>query len=54
VPQFGMYPYRTAFHTLEVLGLPCRPCSKIGFAKCPQGHFKCMRDQDLNLSLPPV
>ena len=54
VPQFGMYPYRTAFQALEVLGLPCRPCSKIGFAKCPQGHFKCMRDQDLNLNLPPA
>ena len=52
VPQFGMYPYRTPFQTLEVLGLACRPCSKIGFAKCPQGHFKCMRDQDLNLNLP--
>jgi ADP-heptose:LPS heptosyltransferase len=54
VPQFGMYPYRTAFQALEVLGLSCRPCSKIGFAKCPQGHFKCMRDQDLNLNLPPA
>ena len=54
MPQFGMYPYRTAFQALEVLGLPCRPCSKIGFAKCPQGHFKCMRDQDLNLNLPPA
>ncbi|MVN78199.1 glycosyl transferase [Hymenobacter sp. HMF4947] len=47
VPQFGMYPYRTRFEALEVLGLPCRPCSKIGFGKCPQGHFKCMRNQDL-------
>ncbi|RZK98789.1 MAG: glycosyltransferase family 9 protein, partial [Hymenobacter sp.] len=53
VPQFGMYPYRTRFQALEVLGLPCRPCSKIGFAKCPQGHFKCMRDQTLPLPLPP-
>jgi ADP-heptose:LPS heptosyltransferase len=53
VPQFGMYPYRTQFQALEVLGLPCRPCSKIGFAKCPQGHFKCMRDQTLDLRLPP-
>jgi ADP-heptose:LPS heptosyltransferase len=52
VPQFGMYPYRTSFQALEVLGLPCRPCSKIGFAKCPQGHFKCMRDQIL--PLPPA
>ena len=53
VPEFGMYPYKTDFRVLEVLGLPCRPCSKIGFAKCPQGHFKCMRDQLLNLDLPP-
>ena len=54
VPAFGMYPYRTEFRTLEVLGLSCRPCSKIGFDKCPQGHFKCMRDQTLDLDLPPT
>jgi ADP-heptose:LPS heptosyltransferase len=53
VPAFGMYPYRTEFKVLEVPDLPCRPCSKIGFAKCPQGHFKCMRDQALDLELPP-
>ncbi|RYY20024.1 MAG: glycosyltransferase family 9 protein [Cytophagaceae bacterium] len=54
VPQFGMYPYRTAFQALEVPGLRCRPCSKIGFAQCPQGHFKCMRDQNLDLDFPLV
>ncbi len=54
VPEFGMYPYRTAFQALEVPGLPCRPCSKIGFAECPKGHFRCMCDQDLNLDLPPL
>ncbi|MCR5888828.1 glycosyltransferase family 9 protein [Hymenobacter sp. J193] len=48
VPEFGMYPYRTEFEALEVRGLPCRPCSKIGYAKCPQGHFRCMRDQDFS------
>jgi ADP-heptose:LPS heptosyltransferase len=48
VPEFGMYPFRTEFEKLEVLGLPCRPCSKIGFAKCPQGHFKCMNGQQLD------
>ncbi len=53
VPAFGMYPYKTDFRVLEVPGLPCRPCSKIGFAQCPQGHFKCMRAQVLNLNLPP-
>ena len=52
VPQFGMYPYRTPFEVLEVPGLACRPCSKIGFAQCPQGHFKCMREQDLARDWP--
>ena len=54
VPAFGMYPYRTEFKVLEVNGLSCRPCSKIGFDKCPKGHFKCMNDQNLNLDLPPI
>lgn len=48
VPEFGMYPYRTPFEVLEVPGLACRPCSKIGYAKCPLGHFKCMKEQNLN------
>ena len=52
VPEFGMYPYRTAFEALQVPGLACRPCSKIGFAQCPQGHFKCMREQDLARAWP--
>ena len=45
VPEFGMYPYRTDFKVLEVVGLNCRPCSKIGFNECPKGHFKCMNEQ---------
>ena len=49
VPEFGMYPFRTEYQVLEVAGLSCRPCSKIGFDKCPQGHFKCMREQRLDL-----
>lgn len=52
VPEFGMYPYRTEFRVLEVRNLPCRPCSKIGYEKCPQGHFRCMRDIQFNLDLP--
>ena len=43
VPEFGMYPYKTDFEVFEVKGLDCRPCSKIGYAKCPRGHFKCMK-----------
>ncbi len=51
VPAFGMYPYLPGIEQQgvisEVQGLSCRPCSKIGFEKCPKGHFKCMREQDL-------
>lgn len=47
VPQFGMYPYygkRSSqyFDIVQVNKLWCRPCSKIGYKKCPKGHFKCM------------
>lgn len=53
VPEFGMYPYFGATNNLEkqredgkimeVAGLSCRPCSKIGFQQCPKGHFNCMQ-----------
>jgi ADP-heptose:LPS heptosyltransferase len=56
VPEFGMYPYygsryleRTGssqhalpYDIFEVKKLRCRPCSKIGYDRCPLGHFKCM------------
>ena len=42
VPSFGMYPYQTGYDVFDVKKLWCRPCSKIGFDKCPLGHFKCM------------
>jgi ADP-heptose:LPS heptosyltransferase len=49
VPEFGMYPYYGKYQVnnnqLQVHGLSCRPCSKIGFAACPKGHFRCMEDQ---------
>ncbi|MEN9523864.1 MAG: glycosyltransferase, family 9 [Bacteroidota bacterium] len=44
-PQFGMYPYlknQANFKNFEVQNLRCRPCSKIGYAKCPKQHFNCM------------
>ncbi len=43
IPLFGRYPYKTKFTILEVTGLPCRPCTPRGYAKCPRGHFKCMK-----------
>jgi hypothetical protein len=29
---------------LENKGITCRPCSKLGYQKCPMKHFKCMMD----------
>ncbi len=48
VPKFGMYPYYAGENSkmFEVKNLRCRPCSKIGFQKCPKGHFNCMMKQD--------
>ena len=51
VPAFGMYPYYGKNSLMnaviaEVIGLDCRPCSKLGYDECPRGHFRCMMDQD--------
>ncbi len=52
VPELGMYPYlplnKKKFGIHEVKNLSCRPCSKIGFQKCPKGHFNCMNLQNTN------
>lgn len=51
VPEFGMYPYlpkesQQQSYIIETKNLKCRPCSKIGYNKCPKGHFKCMLEID--------
>lgn len=49
VPALGMYPYlpgrekQEIERRIETQGLNCRPCSKIGHAACPKGHFNCIR-----------
>jgi ADP-heptose:LPS heptosyltransferase len=50
IPEFGMSPYMpdTSSRIFEIKGLYCRPCSKIGYKKCPRHHFRCMLDQDIN------
>ncbi len=49
VPEFGMYPYLPgkSSEIFQVNDLSCRPCSKIGYKKCPKRHFKCMNDINL-------
>lgn len=51
VPDFGMTPYYGDYQSkesrFEINHLWCRPCSKIGYKKCPLGHFKCMEQQDI-------
>ena len=66
VPSFGMFPYygsRTPvsirnidprFDILQVNNLWCRPCSKIGYAKCPLGHFKCMNKIEVDIVIAAV
>ncbi|MFK8006460.1 MAG: glycosyltransferase family 9 protein [Saprospiraceae bacterium] len=50
IPEFGMTPfYADGINRntiIQVENLSCRPCSKIGFEKCPKGHFRCMMDID--------
>lgn len=52
IPSFGMYPYKTKFTVLENNKIYCRPCSKIGYEKCPKGHFKCMKDIVFDFYIP--
>lgn len=53
VPEFGMYPYMPQNRELSIIienkNLSCRPCSKIGYERCPKKHFKCMNELDAAL-----
>ena len=53
VPQFGMDAYYgneiISHFKSEITNLSCRPCSKIGYNKCPKKHFKCMEQQDVEV-----
>ena len=68
VPSFGMYPYygvetyhdtslhqlRQPYDILQTNKLWCRPCSKIGFDKCPLGHFKCVEKIEVDKVIAAV
>jgi heptosyltransferase-2 len=44
VREFGFFPPGEQSLVLEREGLYCRPCSHIGSATCPEGHFRCMQE----------
>ncbi len=57
-PSLAMYPYygsnflsyqsSSPYDDMQVHKLWCRPCTKIGRTKCPQGHFKCMKKMPID------
>lgn len=44
VREFGFFPIGIENIVIEREGLYCRPCSHIGRSKCPEGHFRCMNE----------
>lgn len=53
VPAFGMTPYMPHPDSLilEAGNIKCRPCSKLGFDKCPKKHFRCMNNIDTSKAI---
>ncbi|HYH15712.1 MAG TPA: glycosyltransferase family 9 protein [Flavisolibacter sp.] len=52
-PYYGdnyLYQHAKPYDNVQVEKLWCRPCTKFGRNKCPQGHFKCMK----NLSIDSI
>jgi heptosyltransferase-2 len=43
VPAFGFAPYGED-HAVIQRNVSCRPCSVHGGKRCPQGHFRCMKE----------
>lgn len=53
-PKMGMFPYYGEKNS-EISNkmmvnerLYCHPCSKLGYKKCPEGHFRCMNELNMN------
>jgi len=41
-PAFGFGPWKNKHCVLEVEGLPCKPCGRHGWHRCPTGTEACM------------
>lgn len=49
IPDFGFGPLSTNSRIIEKEApLPCRPCGLHGKKQCPEGHFACAYDIDVN------
>ena len=46
--ELGFFPYDDKSIVIENNNLSCRPCGKHGGNVCPEKHFKCMLDLDIN------
>jgi len=44
VPAFGFTPYSDKAIIVENTGLYCRPCGSHGPRRCPEKHFRCMKE----------
>ncbi len=44
VRDFGFFPEEDCAEAVEIGELYCRPCSLHGTERCPEGHFRCMRE----------
>ena len=48
-PYYPLDMKKEMYFNAIVPNLPCQPCSNYGTKKCPQGHFACMRQQNISL-----
>ncbi len=54
VPAFGFGPRGPDDVVVELIGLPCRPCSSHGPEVCPLQHHRCMKELSVERVLEAV
>src|SRR5690606_18059010 len=47
-PCFGFGPLSGNCRVVQVEDLYCKPCGLHGYPACPQGHFRCAHDININ------